>query len=401
MTHAHDKALLERKLCALLFLAGGSLYRLEDARTILLLVQRDYPKFLSLMFDGRIFGLVSSETERALKRMHQYGYLDKYYIRSMKSSPQPIHEFQELSLLGRQFAQDILSDRTFRQEAGLNDRIPELVTDILCGSILTSGFSTALGLYLSSIEGNDNIRKATEMIEGEAPITTIYDTISLGALEMAKAEYEASGLIRMGSPIKIDAYNACIPYEIVKEGIRKRYSYLFFDSKQLEFFLRLFEGSHPSKSLIMELASKRVPKQLADRRLSNLAKLFELYPNIPELFSHKVVTYLNVLKRHLSEIQNGYERVFALLERIAELSKMEGKSLDEMLSAYISWGPDYTCFKMIAPDCIRLNNSIIEGMGDKVWHFGMDCHVNHTPQFPQVSYLIQKKGLVRNHLNRR
>jgi hypothetical protein len=302
---------------------------------------------------------------------------------------QPIHTIRELTEIGKRRATRLLKDKKLLNTLGLYDGLPEFFADVLCSSTLPVKFSTAFSLYLSASERPRNIKK--RIIESEAPPYVLYEPTDPATLYRLRKFYENKA-VKIGKIRRLNPFYAEIPYEIRKQHIRKQYEYLFPSRNDLEMLISRFEKAKDEKmeeNLLLELSCENLTPSMAERRRENIKAFIRKFPSLPEIFVEKCLECLYTLRRKFNVIrQNGYDHIFNVLEKIAEYSSVAEEKPENQLTEAVFFGPNFTCFKVSVPENIKEK---VRGMLlDNVWHFGMDYHVNHIPQFAQTVHFLEK-----------
>lgn len=386
---------LWEKYCLILHLAGGYFFGDKKFRTAILNTQCNYPDFLSTTFDGRFFGLISSEIDRTISSAFEMGCTDHFHYYSHRG---PLHNGQKLNSIGEHYGLKDLEKNETLERLGIHGKLSELSADLLSFNTLPFWFSTAYSLYLS-LKKEKDIHK--EMTDSFPPANVvIYEWIDPTTFKRLNDYYQKyrNGIVRVGDTRRPNPSRVDIPHEINRAAIREYYDYLMPKESNIKSWLEYFQNpkdKHSENQFLLEIAKKIANRHKSDISQSfpeNIEKLISNFPEMPEIFVEKTISRLNTLRENLYDIQNsGYEPTFTVLEKLAESSSMEGKTPEEQLVSAVKIHPNCMDFRIWAPENIR--ESVRKDLLDKVWHYGMDLHVDDLSQFANTSHLLYKGAI--------
>jgi len=378
-------------LCTILYLAGGFFFARKDANATISNLSVKYPKLLPVVYDGCFFGPVSSEIEKTFEDAAKAEYFKEYYfvVRS-----EPTHKVRVLSEFGRLLAEKIVKNAFILEEIGLNEQqIPELSAEALCFNTLPTSFGVMNTLYLQNIRKEENLLSYLKKPPVKEPpfpqeIDRGIRDESIGKLTELYDRYwnwiiSVKGLRRT-------SVSFSLPYGIVPENIKERYRYLIPERSDILKFLNRAEKSKKEKTqtdfLLKEMTVERIVPEFSSLRAKNLNALVHMYPEIPIIYTEKLIDNLGPLEKNYEEIiKYGYNHIFDdFLKPLAELSQelFKEETLQNQLHIQFKSNGDLTRFILHIPDEMRqkFGGSLNYGLG----HY----HLGHFPQVEQNTYFV-------------
>lgn len=375
----------------MLYLAGGCFVEGKIARASALSVSHDprFRGFLNVTYDGRFFGLASSAVETALCEATQRGYVvESYHARN----GEPVHLMRRLSDQGERLVRNILKDAKRLEALGLSRDLTDLCAEILSINLIPAKFALAYNLYLTHVlDGAPN-----DLKESRAPPNKIGRRIGNEAIKALVSEYfngrHRFGVIAAEPQFERDDY-VRIPFAIASEFIRERYSYLVVHEEELKSLMTDVERGKNDDELAIKLSMIGLDESEGAPRASRVARLFREY-GVQDKFVMSTSSKLAELTDRLGDVQErGYKYIFGILEKIATFSERNFHDPDSRLEAEFIFGTWSSFYKTRIPS--ELRREIRPHLRDSgIWHFGLDYHVEHVPQFLERAYLLDV-GLTR------
>lgn len=374
------------KLLVLLYSAGGYFTEGKTARGTVLSISWD-PRFKGflgardLVYDGRFFGLLSSKVENAFTNAFELGYIEESYH---ARNGEPIHNLLKLTKLGERTVESILSQPRERENLNLNMNLKDLYAETLAANLLPSKFTLAYSLYLSHVvEG-----VPAQIVESRASPNKLYHLLNPQSVPAIIRNYFGQpefGLIVPRPPQKIGD-RLRIAFGIREGFIRKRYAYITTNEDQLKAFRSELEEHANDEHFLTSLARDGLFENEADDRALRVRNLIQQNDIQKEVVA-SAMSKLNILLDNFSKIQErGYDYVFGILERIARFSEEHIADPALRLEGEFTFDEWSTVYQIMVP--AELKNEIGPHLcPPHTWHYGLDFHIAHIPQFMERAYL--------------
>lgn len=363
------------KLLFVLYSSGSFTPESKMGRVMATDASHTFPDFLKIEFDGRFFGPISSQIEDNLQEAFEGGYVDEAnYTRGSE----PIHLSRTLLPSGRKRARAVAADH---KSYGI-DNLEKFIARQLAISSLPSDLVVSLGMYYSYSNKSPLFLEESRGLSNRLPFAANKKSIYAVVEEIKKCE---------GAIVQIreleEFQNKCvISYVINKDKVKNRYTYLDFNKKNVEFNKKRFAEieNNTNEEQIINNCCYDLHDDDASLKRYYVAELLDEYPGIINHYANEAKDVLRIIDQNDKLIEDGYQHVFNIHKKIAELSE------NNYLKNIIETDGTFTTSRLFVPMAIKESiKQDIRG-NNKVWHSGLDMYVQHIPQFLERFYLKQQ-----------
>lgn len=408
-----------KKLTELVYLSGNWVYEEITAMQTMAHISLSFPGYGSFIYDGRFFGLASSEILSKIMKTRRSGYLNGYFI---TGKYRPVQTAMKLSEAGEKLAEKSLDD--YRKLVG-SDKLKELAGEVLSMTNISLPISTAWSLYMSDIDSKhpseneithpDIGRPANYTgYYGEEPkgIGEKFSDQSMNLLfEKFRTKYNWLIEKFAHNYRRLDGLHR-FSFVIRPEGVKERYEYLTANEEYIENKLAEFENAKSSedrRSLLVKYSGEKNDSPDINW-VPFLDRLLKKYGNsIADYYVDSVVEKLQKIKSRMDNLERSYGKIFdGTLGNLSDASReFFDDSNRKVIVKFWKLPKDYILrdrpVMYTEPEVHEEIQKRVEKQIGTKWNFGTNAHILHLAQIIERLYLLEKGDVeeVDNSLERR